>query len=75
MYTILWRLLDTDKELRVQAMKLTRRGKRVRALILLTALLTGAYGVHFYTTHHRVYGNCHTTVDGKVCDLIRWEKN
>lgn len=56
-------------------MKLTKRGKRVRALILLTGLLLSAYGVHFYTTHHRVYGNCEITVDGKVCELIRWEKN
>ena len=32
-------------------------------------------GVVFAATHHRVYGNCHQTADGRVCTLIRWEGN
>jgi hypothetical protein len=53
-------------------MKLNKRGKRVRSVLILIIIIGGVW---FTSTHHKVYGNCHTTVDGRVCDLIRWEKN
>jgi hypothetical protein len=56
----------------VQPMKLTRRGRLLRSVLILTIVTSGVW---FYTTHHKVYGNCHITVDGRVCDLIRWESN
>jgi hypothetical protein len=56
-------------------MKLTKRGKRVRALVLLAGIIATGYGVKFYTTHHRVYGNCHQSAEGWACNLIKWETN
>lgn len=53
-------------------MKLTRRGKAVISVLILTILIGS---VQYYNTHHRVYGNCHSTADGTVCDLIKWEAN
>lgn len=53
-------------------MKLNKRGKRVRSVLILTILIAGVW---FTSTHHKVYGNCHTTADGRVCDLIKWEAN
>ena len=38
-------------------------------LVLATALAI------FFTTHHRVYGNCKNTIEGRECSLIKWEGN
>lgn len=53
---------------------LTReRGRIVLAQIIVLALVIAL--MVFLATHHRVYGNCHTTPDGRVCHLIKWEGN
>ena len=43
----------------------------------LTALFVavGVAAVAFFATHHAVYGNCKQTIEGEVCDLIKWEGN
>lgn len=53
-------------------MKLTRRGKAVLSVLILTVLSTT---VNYYATHHRVYGDCLKTKDGTVCKLLKWEVN
>ena len=52
--------------------KLTRRGKRVRA-ILIGALLVGS--LLFISGYHKAYGNCHYQGADKVCSLIKWERD
>jgi hypothetical protein len=56
-------------------MKLTKRGKRLRALLILAGIVAFSYGTEWVLTHHKVYGNCRYTIEGKECDLLRWEKN
>jgi hypothetical protein len=51
-------------------MKLTRRGKAVLSVLILTMLIAS---VNYYATHHRVYGDCLKTKDGTVCKLLKWE--
>ena len=56
-------------------MKLTRRGKAVLSVLILTILIAT---VNYYATHHRVYGDCLKTkdgTDGTVCKLLKWEEN
>lgn len=53
-------------------MKLTKRGKRLRALLIIAPLL---WAVWFFSTHHRVLVNCHPTIEGRVCDLGGYERN
>ena len=53
-------------------MKLTRRGKRVRALLIL-ALIIGA--VIFRATHSPVYSCPDNWVGDKVCTLTHYERN
>jgi len=56
-------------------MKLTKRGKRLRALLILAGIVAFSYGTEWVLTHHKVYGNCHYTIEGKECELLRWERN
>jgi len=45
--------------------------KIITVAFLLIAIVAGA----FRATHHPVYGKCHTSPDGYVCTLIKWEGN
>ena len=56
-------------------MKLTKRGKRARALLILAGLILGVWAVLFYTSHHRVYDKCYQTPEGWACDLVGWVHN
>lgn len=64
-----WELHDLRQE---KKMKLNKRGRLVRSVLILTILIIV---VQFFTTHHRVYGKCHQTIEGNTCTLIKWEKN
>lgn len=57
-------------------MKLTKRGKRVRAVLLLIALLLTAKSIQFLATHHREEYNCRWNyeVAGTQCDM-KWVRN
>jgi hypothetical protein len=46
--------------------------KQLLAVLTIALVLVG--GV-FRATHHPVYGKCHTTADGRVCSLLKWEAN
>jgi hypothetical protein len=46
-----------------------------KKLITAVFLATLVALVAFRATHHPVYGKCHTTADGYVCTLIKWEGN
>jgi len=48
-------------------MKLTKRGKKARALLILGALILAVWAVHFLRTHHSESYNCHQTPEGRVC--------
>lgn len=45
MHHLLWRLLDTARELRVQTMKLNRRGRKVRAILIYVLILSALYAL------------------------------
>ena len=45
--------------------------KLIVVAFLLLAIVAGA----FRATHHPIYGKCHTTADGQVCTLLKWEAN
>jgi hypothetical protein len=55
-------------------MKLTKRGKRARALLILAGLVLAGFAVHFFLTHHREEYNCHPIAEGRECSL-RWVHN
>lgn len=55
-------------------MKLTKRGKRVRAVGILIALALAVAGVQFFLTHHTENTTCNQTDIGLACDYI-WVKN
>jgi len=38
-------------------------------------LVLALLAVGFRATHHPVYGNCHQTIDGHVCTLLKWQAN
>jgi len=46
--------------------------KRLTTLALVALALVA---IGYRATHHPVYGKCHTTVDGQVCTLLKWEAN
>jgi len=46
--------------------------KKLITAVFLAALVAL---VAFRATHHPVYGKCHTSPDGYVCTLIKWEGN
>ena len=48
-------------------MKLTKRGKKARALLILGALILTVWAVHFLRTHHSESYKCHQTPEGRVC--------
>jgi len=55
-------------------MKLTKRGKRVRALAILAGVILAIMAGQFFTTHHRINYNCHQVAEGYLCDM-KWEIN
>lgn len=57
-------------------MKLTKRGKKARALFLLGVLVLSVRGVEFVATHHTEKGECKYSADagGMMCGII-WVKN
>jgi len=55
-------------------MKLTKRGKKARALLILAGLLLTYKGAQFALTHHQIIKNCRNVAEGYVCDT-GWEKN
>jgi len=48
-------------------MKLTKRGKKARALLILGALILTVWAVQFLRTHHSESYKCHQTLEGRVC--------
>lgn len=59
---------------RGQMMKLTKRGKRARALVILAGLLLAIKGINFMATHHTVNTTCQQTEIGLACDY-KWVSN
>jgi hypothetical protein len=51
---------------------MSKLSQNVVAYGILVMVVTG---IVFAASHHKVYGNCHQTADGRVCTLIRWEGN
>ena len=51
---------------------ITRRGKRVRAILIAGAI---AGSLLFITGYHKVYGNCYYEGADKICSLIKWERD
>lgn len=45
MHSLLRRLPNTPRELRMQTMKLNRRGKKVRAILIYVLILSALYAV------------------------------
>ena len=47
----------------------------MKQLLAVLAIALSRLAVGYRATHHPVYGNCHTTVDGQVCTLIKYAGN
>jgi hypothetical protein len=45
--------------------------KIITVVFLSLVIIAGA----FRATHSPVYGNCHQTIDGHVCTLLKWQAN
>jgi len=46
--------------------------KRITAIALVALALVA---IGYRATHHPIYGKCHTSPDGQVCTLLKWEAN
>ena len=55
-------------------MKLTKRGKKIRAILILMAVIVTVKGGEFVTTHHKENYNCRQIAEGLLCDF-KWVKN
>lgn len=55
-------------------MRLTKRGKRVRAIALLIAGYYAVQGGIFLATHHKEDTTCHQEAENYICDF-EWVKN
>jgi hypothetical protein len=47
----------------------------MKQLLAVLAIALSLLAVGYRATHHPVYGKCHTTADGQVCTLLKWEVN
>jgi hypothetical protein len=47
----------------------------MRKLTALALVALALVAIGYRATHTPIYGNCHTTADGRVCTLLKWEAN